>query len=124
MPSHCQVHKVRKLVLTKATGVCAGEATSQMQLNWRRVKKEYFSVYLFRSAVTANAVLASAAHDHGAQGNADAIRSVPGVPRGADGEAAGGARGEARVARLRHGTLDAGRGPAGTADVTAVAGRS
>jgi len=50
------VHKVRKLVLTKATGVCAGEATSQMQLNWRRVKKEYFSVYLFRSAVTANAV--------------------------------------------------------------------
>ncbi|EOD38198.1 hypothetical protein EMIHUDRAFT_98068 [Emiliania huxleyi CCMP1516] len=37
------VHKVRKLVLTKATGVCAGEATSQMQLNWRRVKKEYFS---------------------------------------------------------------------------------
>ena len=56
MPSHSQVHKVRKLVLTKATGVCAGEATSQMQLNWRRVKKEYFSVYLFRSAVTANAV--------------------------------------------------------------------
>ena len=47
---------MRKLVLTKATGVCAGEATSQMQLNWRRVKKEYFSVYLFRSAVTANAV--------------------------------------------------------------------
>lgn len=46
---------MRKL-LTKATGVCAGEATSQMQLNWRRVKKEYFSVYLFRSAVTANAV--------------------------------------------------------------------
>jgi len=37
-----------------------GEATSQMQLNWRRVKKEYmyFSVYLFRSAVTANAVSA------------------------------------------------------------------
>ena len=56
MPSRSQVHKVRKLVLTKATGVCAGEATSQMQLNWRRVKKEYFSVYLFRSAVTANAV--------------------------------------------------------------------
>ena len=52
------VHKVRKLHLTRATGENAGEATSQMQLNWRRVKKEYFSVYLFRSAVTANAVSA------------------------------------------------------------------
>ena len=52
------VHKVRKLVLRKASGECAGEATSQMQLNWRRVKKQYFEVYLFRSAVTANAVSA------------------------------------------------------------------
>ena len=47
-------HKVRKLVLRNATGAMQGEATSQMQLNWRRVRKEYFSVYLFRSAVTAN----------------------------------------------------------------------
>ena len=52
------IHKVRKLKLTKASGECAGEATSQMQLNWRRVKKQYFEVYLFRSAVTANAVSA------------------------------------------------------------------
>ena len=52
------VHKVRKLVLQNAQGTCAGEATSQMQLNWRRVKKQYFEVYLFRSAVTANAISA------------------------------------------------------------------
>ena len=31
------------------------EATSHVQLNWRRVKRAYFEVYLFRSAVTANA---------------------------------------------------------------------
>ena len=54
------VHKVQKLVLKNAQGVVAGEATSQMQLNWRRVKKQYFEVYLFRSALTANAV--SCAH--------------------------------------------------------------
>jgi hypothetical protein len=52
------IHKVRKLVLTKAKGQCEGEATSHMQINWRRVKKQYFEVYLFRSAVTANAVSA------------------------------------------------------------------
>lgn len=52
------VHKVRKLVLKKAKGECAREATSHMQINWRRVKKQYFEVCLFRSAVTANAVLA------------------------------------------------------------------
>ena len=31
------------------------EATSHMQLNWRRVKRIYFEVYLFRTAITANA---------------------------------------------------------------------
>ena len=51
-------HKVRRLVLRKAKGKVAGEATSHMQINWRRVKKQYFEVYLFRSAVTANAVSA------------------------------------------------------------------
>ena len=50
------MHKVKKLVLKNASGACAGEATTQMQLNWRRVKSQYFEVYLFRSAVTANAV--------------------------------------------------------------------
>ena len=33
-------HKVRKLVLRNAKGSLQGEATSQMQLNWRRVKKQ------------------------------------------------------------------------------------
>ena len=65
---------MRKLVLTKATGVCAGEATSQMQLNWRRVKKEYFSVYLFRSAVTANAVRRRGAAEAAAKLGAAGVR--------------------------------------------------
>ena len=39
------VHKVRKLVLKRAQGACADEATSHMQINWRRVKKLYFEVY-------------------------------------------------------------------------------
>jgi hypothetical protein len=39
------IHKVRKLVLKKATGANAGEAMSHIQLNWRRVKKQYFEVY-------------------------------------------------------------------------------
>ena len=51
-------HKVKKLILKRANGRNNGEATSQMQLNWRRVKKQLFEVYLFRSSVTANAELA------------------------------------------------------------------
>ena len=43
------VHKVRKLVLRDSKGAKRGEATSQMQLNWNRVKKQYFEVYLFRA---------------------------------------------------------------------------
>ena len=31
------------------------EATTRMQINWRRVKRQYYEVYLFRSALTANA---------------------------------------------------------------------
>jgi len=31
------------------------EATARMQINWRRVKRQYYEVYLFRSALTANA---------------------------------------------------------------------
>ena len=34
------------------------EATSHLQINWRRVKRKYFEVYLFRSAVTANSKVA------------------------------------------------------------------
>ena len=29
-----------------------------MQINWRRVKRRYYEVYLFRSAVTANSKVA------------------------------------------------------------------
>ena len=52
------VHKVRKLVLKAKQGECEEEATSHMQINWRRVKKLLFEFYLFRSSVTANAVSA------------------------------------------------------------------
>ena len=45
-------------MLRDADGKPAGEATSRAQINWRRVKKLYFEVYLFRSALTANAVSA------------------------------------------------------------------
>ena len=31
-------HKVKKLILKRANGRNNGEATSQMQLNWRRVR--------------------------------------------------------------------------------------
>ena len=48
------VHKVRKLVLQAKEGECKEEATSHMQINWRRVKKLLFEFYLFRSSVTAN----------------------------------------------------------------------
>ena len=50
------MHKVKKLLFKNTSGACAGKATTQMQFNWRRVKAQYFEVYLFRSAVTANAV--------------------------------------------------------------------
>ena len=50
------VHKVQKLVLKAKDGESAGEATSHVQINWRRVKKLLFEFYLFRSSVTANAV--------------------------------------------------------------------
>ena len=33
----------------------AKEATTRMQINWRRVKRQYYEVYIFRSALTANA---------------------------------------------------------------------
>eukprot|EP00966_Prymnesium_polylepis_P069676 1620131-Prymnesium_polylepis.1 len=51
-------HKVKKLILKRAKGNRKDEATSHMQINWRRVKKLLFEVYLFRSSVTANAELA------------------------------------------------------------------
>ena len=47
---------LRELMIEMAGG--QAEATSHMQINWRRVKKLYFEVYLFRSALTANAVSA------------------------------------------------------------------
>jgi len=48
-------YAVRKLVLRNDAGARVGEATTHAQINWRRVKKLYFEVYLFRSALTANA---------------------------------------------------------------------
>lgn len=49
-------YSVKQLVLRNEAGEAVGEATTRAQINWRRVKKLYFEVYLFRSAVTANAV--------------------------------------------------------------------
>ena len=43
---------LRELTIGGADG--ESEATSHMQINWRRVKRRYYAVYLFRSAVTAN----------------------------------------------------------------------
>jgi len=43
----------QKLLVESEGG--AKEATARMQINWRRVKRQYYEVYLFRSALTANA---------------------------------------------------------------------
>ena len=43
---------LRELMVEGASGEF--EATSHLQINWRRVKRKYFEVYFFRSAVTAN----------------------------------------------------------------------
>ena len=45
-------YALRDLTIEGANG--EAEATSHMQVNWRRVKRRYYEVYLFRSAVTAN----------------------------------------------------------------------
>ena len=45
-------YALRELIIEGEDGET--EATSHMQINWRRVKRHYFEVYLFRSAVTAN----------------------------------------------------------------------
>ena len=42
----------QKLLVESEGGV--KEGTVRMQINWRRVKRQYFEVYLFRSALTAN----------------------------------------------------------------------
>ena len=42
----------QKLLVESEGGVTEG--TVRMQINWRRVKRQYFEVYLFRSALTAN----------------------------------------------------------------------
>ena len=49
-------YNVVPLVVTTPDG--REEATSHMQINWRRVKRAYFEVYCFRSAITANAEFA------------------------------------------------------------------
>tara|TARA_B110001469_G_scaffold86779_1_gene82192 strand:+ start:74 stop:538 length:465 start_codon:yes stop_codon:yes gene_type:complete len=43
----------QKLLVESEGG--AKEATARLQINWRRVKRQYYEVYLFRSALTANA---------------------------------------------------------------------
>ena len=45
-------YSLRELMVEGADGET--EATSHMQINWRRVKRRYYEVYLFRSGVTAN----------------------------------------------------------------------
>ena len=45
-------YSLRELMVDGAGG--EAEATSHMQINWRRVKRAYYEVYLFRSSVTAN----------------------------------------------------------------------
>ena len=49
-------YDVVPLVVTTPDG--REEATSHMQINWRRVKRAYFEVYCFRSAITTNAEFA------------------------------------------------------------------
>ena len=51
-----RVRDVTYALLELSIGAEGGdvEATSHMQINWQRVKRAYFEVYLFRSAVTAN----------------------------------------------------------------------
>ena len=55
-----RVRDVKFCVKTLRVEAAAGEheSTSHMQLNWRRIKRRYFEIYLFRSALTANDRLA------------------------------------------------------------------
>ena len=56
-PAHARVRDIKfaaqKLLVESEGG--AKEATARLQINWRRVKRQYYEVYLFRSALTANA---------------------------------------------------------------------
>ena len=45
-------YSLRELTIDGPDG--ESEATSHMQINWRRVKRRYYEVYLFRAALTAN----------------------------------------------------------------------
>ena len=74
-------HKVRKLVLRNAKGALKGEATSQMQLNWRRVKKQYFEVYLFPICSDGECGASYSPHDDAFARDRTAVWSVSCVPR-------------------------------------------